>query len=140
MIRGGSPVLAGIYKLIASGEVADMRRELRSSGATPEEIAAATEKMVRHYLEPLVPDERFWPVHLTLARCAYCNGTGLVIHRNVENKLKCTIDDGTPCRCPLGARFLPKIQEAGDHLQAGKVKKHGMTGFGGKSIRYQGND
>lgn len=109
-------------------DLCDLRAELRSLGNDPASVELATERLVRDRWPKV--DERLWPVHLTLARCAYCDGTGLVIHRNLKNRLGVLVDEGTPCRCPLGSRFLPKaINPDADFQQAGKVQKP-MKRFG----------
>jgi hypothetical protein len=91
-------------------DVLEVRTELRAQGASPIELAAATERVVRDAWEPLCVPERQWPVTALLAKCAYCDGTGLVIRHNVKNKLNVIVDEGTPCRCSRGARFEPKQQ------------------------------
>lgn len=113
-------------------DVAETRAELRRQGASQEAIDAATERLVRHHWEPLVPDQRFWPTALlTLGTCAYCDGTGLVIHRDVKNRLGHVVDEGVPCRCSRGARFLPPVPEGDDFQQAGKTPKpKAMSRFG----------
>lgn len=104
-------------------DVAEVRDELRKQSATVEAIDAATERIVRHYWEPLVPPRRAWPPWMTIPLCAYCDGTGLVIHRHVRNRLGCFVNEGEPCRCPLGQRFLAGPTTAPDHTQAGKTPK-----------------
>jgi hypothetical protein len=101
--------------------VCQMRQDMRGAGASELEIEKATERSVRASW-PTV-DERMWPAWMTLARCAYCDGTGLVIHRNVKNRLGLIVDEGTPCRCPQGQKFLPKMKSEADFQEAGKVSK-----------------
>lgn len=103
-------------------DLSDLRSELRELGNDAHSIELATERLVRERWPKT--DERFWPAHLTLARCAYCDGTGLVIHRNVKNRLGGVVDEGVPCRCPQGSKFLPKaVNPEADFQQAGKVQK-----------------
>ena len=101
--------------------ICQMRVDMRSAGASELEITKATERSVRSSW-PTKPEQE-WPAWMTLARCAYCDGTGLVIHRNVTNKLGLIVDEGTPCRCPHGQKFLPKVKSETDFQQAGKVSK-----------------
>lgn len=111
--------------------IVELRADMRGAGATEPAIAQATERTVRASWPSV--DERLWPALMTLARCAYCDGTGLVIHRNVKNRLGVIVDEGTPCRCPLGNRFLPKVKSDADFAEAGKVKKSkGFQKFGGR--------
>lgn len=102
-------------------DLAALRAELRTQGASEQEIATQTERVVRHYWEPKVPHERFWPDHHLRAVCAYCDGTGLVLHRGVRNRLGLIVDEGEPCRCPLGMRFLKAPKSESDHTGAGKT-------------------
>lgn len=104
-------------------DVAETRDELRRQGASVAAIDAATERIVRHYWEPLVPDRFTWPAWMLIPKCAYCDGTGLVIHRLVKNRLGCLVNEGQPCRCPLGTRFLAPVRPDSDHTQAGKTSK-----------------
>lgn len=105
------------------------RAELRASGADDRAVDLATEKLVRAYWGPLVPDERDWPGWFSAPRCAYCDGTGLVIRR-VVNRLRILVDEGVPCRCPKGARFLPPIPREDDHISAGKTPKKSWSRAG----------
>lgn len=116
-----------LSKLVA--HVCEVRMELRSQDASETVIAQATERVVRDAWEPLVPDQRFWPVQHTLARCVYCDGTGLMLRFNVKNRLGLMVTEGEPCRCPKGARFIEKPKGTDDHTAAGKVQKP-MTRFG----------
>ncbi len=101
--------------------IAVLRADMRERAASPAEIEAATERVVRANWP--VKDEREWPVWMTLARCAYCDGTGLVIHRGVRNRLGVVVDEGTPCRCALGVKFSPKPQTSEDFESASKTKR-----------------
>jgi len=117
-----------LYKVFP--EVSELRQTMRAEGRTEPEITAATEQMVRHHLEPHVPPMHTWPEHLVLAKCAYCDGTGLVIHRNVVDRNGVLIDQGNPCRCPKGDKFLPQTPKQADHRQAGKTPKPDFKQFG----------
>lgn len=96
------------------------RREWREQGLDARQIQAATEKLVRTYWEPLVAHEDTWPEWASAPKCAYCDGSGLVIRR-VINRLKIEVSEGVPCRCPKGLRFLPPIPKDDDFTQAGKT-------------------
>lgn len=109
--------------LLIAPDVAAARSEWRTDGLNPAQIEDATERLVRDKLRDFVPDERFWPVQYTLPRCAYCDGCGLVLRRNVRNKLGLMVDVGEPCRCPKGMRFYPKESRHDDYTSAGKVQK-----------------
>jgi hypothetical protein len=104
-------------------DLCELRAELRKQGASAQELATQTEQLVRHYWQPHVVDERFWPDWATRHVCAYCDGTGLVVHRHITNRLGVTVDEGSPCRCPLGARFTKAPMSEADHAQAGKTPK-----------------
>lgn len=99
----------------------ELRTELRSQGASQQEIDLQTERLVRHFWEPYAVDERFWPDWARRAVCQYCDGTGLVVHRHVTNRLGLPVDEGVPCRCGLGARFLKREPIEPDHTGAGKT-------------------
>jgi len=105
------------------GPVADARAAWRADGMNEREIAKATERMVRHHLDPLTAPLEQWPEWMLRGRCAYCDGTGLVIHKGVTNRLRIEVDEGFPCSCPLGARFIDRQPPTPDHTQAGKVTK-----------------
>lgn len=110
-----------LSKLVA--HVCEARAELRAQGASDRVLAEATERLVRDAWAPLVRPEQEWPGWLSAPRCAYCDGTGLTVRRGVTNRLGVVVDEGEPCRCPLGARFLPKLQTEVDHTAAGKTPK-----------------
>lgn len=115
------------YRIFA--DVGDMRTEMRGSGHNQPEIDAATERMVRHHLEPEVPPLVEWPAWLDVPRCAYCDGTGLILRR-VVNRLGYLVDQGTPCKCAKGARFLSKQTASQDYTDAGKMPKKAPSRFG----------
>lgn len=100
-------------------ELYEVRAELRLQGASEAAIRTASEDMVRTAWEPLVPPEKDWPGYFRVPRCAYCDGTGLVLRFNVRNRLGVDVTEGSPCRCPLGVRFLPKPKDQ-DFTDAGK--------------------
>lgn len=110
--------------------VFELRSDMRAAGATTAEIEKATERSVRSAWPSTPIDE--WPGWAQALRCAYCDGTGLVIHRNVKNRLGVLVDEGTPCRCPLGAKFLPPAPKDDDFQEAGKTTKpkRGFSRFG----------
>ena len=103
--------------------VIEVRAECRAEGLSDEVIAARTEQVVRHYWAPFVASEDQWPGWAQAPRCAYCDGTGLVILLNVRDRLGQLVDEGRPCRCPKGIRFLPKTSRDEDHTHAGKTPK-----------------
>lgn len=112
-------------------DVYEVRTSLRMQGATEQDIEATTLRMVRERWEPLVPSERFWPAHHLAPKCGYCDGTGLMMARNVTNRLGIVVDEGAPCRCPKGARFEPKAVRNADHTAAGKTpKQNTLSRFG----------
>lgn len=110
-----------LERLVA--QVCEVREELRRQEATPVVIEAATERLVRDAWEPLVPPASSWPWFHSLPRCARCDGTGLEILRDVRNRLGVVVDEGRPCHCPRGVRFMPKLETEADHTQAGKTSK-----------------
>jgi hypothetical protein len=120
-------VIGRIHEIFA--DVGDMRAALRSEGHTPTDIEHATERLVRHHLEPLVPDERFWP-QSCFKKCWTCEDTGLVLRYNVRDKHKVLVVVGEPCRCSVGVRFLPKSRNGQDFTQAGKTPKTDFTRAG----------
>jgi len=107
-----------------------LRREMRERGATETECRTAVERILRANWP--VPPEHEWPWHTRLPRCMHCNGYGLVI-RTVVNRLKCTVEEGTPCTCQQGARYLDKPKMDADFTAAGKApaKPKGFTRWNG---------
>lgn len=109
-------------------DVATARADLRSQDASDRAIAEATEALVRHYWQPLVPPEREWPPWASGWRCADCHGTGLVLTTETT-RIGTVADVGRPCQCGKGQRFRPApVEEA--HTTAGKVPKKQPTRWG----------
>lgn len=122
-------MIAALWKLFP--QLGDTRAEWRAQGCSEAEIAANTERLVRHELEALVPPEAEWPEALRRPRCAWCQGTGLVLHFRVRDRLGIVTTQGTPCRCTQGVRYLPKAAAAAeDFTAAGKTPKTQPTRFG----------
>ena len=117
-----------LYKIFP--EVGDMRAAMRADGSSEADIATATEQMVRHHLEPLAAPMNEWPEYMLLPKCGYCDGTGLVIHRNVLDKHGVKVDSGHPCRCTKGAKFLPPTNQGADFKAAGKTPTSDFTRAG----------
>lgn len=111
--------------------VYETRLEMRKNGHSEPEIAAATERLVRHYWAPFVTPLEEWPEWMLSPKCGYCDGTGLVLRFNVLNRLGHSVTDGKPCRCVKGVRFLPKQHNPDDYTSAGKVQKP-MTRMNGR--------
>ncbi len=94
-----------------------LRREMRESGSTPAECDRALEKILRANWPVRLLEE--WPEKYLRPVCLACDGTGLII-RTVVNRLGLTVDEGTPCRCIAGDKFLKKSTPDKDFTQAGK--------------------
>ena len=122
-------MIAAIWRLFP--QVGEVRAAWRAEGLSEAEIAANTERMVRHHLDPEVPDEAHWPPQWAYVRCPRCEGTGLVVHTEV-NRLGLTVETGVPCVCTAGARF--EVRTTGqepDHREAGKTpKRKSFTRYG----------
>ena len=103
-----------------------LRHEMRENGASEAECTKAIENILRANWP--VPPESEWPWHARLPRCMHCNGYGLVI-RTVVNRLKCTVEEGTPCTCQAGARYLEKPKQEADFTAAGKTANAKPKGF-----------
>lgn len=103
-----------------------MRREMREQGATDRECHKAMENILRANWP--VPPLEDWPWHARLPRCMHCDGYGLVI-RTVVNRLKCTVEEGTPCSCRLGDKYRHRPQAEADFTAAGKVANAKPRGF-----------
>jgi hypothetical protein len=107
-------------------EAMKMRAAMKAQGASEQ---SCTEAMARSLKAawPWRPESE-WPYFHRLPRCIHCDGYGLVI-RTVINRLGCRVDEGTPCTCREGARYLEKPKAEQDFTQAGKVSKP-MTRMG----------
>lgn len=97
-----------------------LRHEMRANGASEADCTRAIEKILRANWP--VTSELDWPWHARLPRCIHCNGYGLVM-RTVVNRLHCTVEEGTPCTCQQGARYLDKPKAEADFTAAGKTAK-----------------
>ena len=122
-------VIAEIWRLFP--EMAETRAAWRAEGLSEAEIAANTERLVRHRIGPHVPPEHEWPPQYAYVRCPACEGTGIVM-RTETNRLGIVVETGYPCRCERGARFEQRQRPDGppDHLSAGKTTKRGFGRFG----------
>jgi len=107
-----------------------MRVEMREQGATDAECHKAMENILRANWP--VPPLEDWPWHARLPRCMHCDGYGL-ISRTVENRLKCTVDEGTPCSCRSGDKFRNRPAAETDFTAAGKMpaKPKGFSRWNG---------
>jgi hypothetical protein len=107
-----------------------LRTEMREQGASERECSLAIEKILRANWP--TPPESEWPYWARVPRCMHCNGYGLII-RSVVNRLKCTVDEGTPCTCHLGDRYREKPKAEQDFTAAGKTTpvKKGFTRWNG---------
>lgn len=103
-----------------------LRYEMKEQGSSERDCALAMEKILRANWP--VPPEEEWPWHARLPRCMHCNGYGLVM-RTVVNRLKCTVEEGTPCSCQQGARYLEKPKAEADFTAAGKTASAKPKGF-----------
>ena len=105
------------------GAVADARIAWRAEGASAAEITTRTRNLVRLELETEVPPLETWPEHMLAPRCGDCAGTGLVLRFSVIDRHGIDTTQGFPCRCPKGARFMPRKDSPDDFTQAGKGAK-----------------
>lgn len=103
-----------------------LRIEMREQGASEQDCRLAMEKILRANWPS--PPESNWPYWARLPRCLHCNGYGLVI-RVVVNRLGCTVEEGTPCSCQQGARYLDKPKAEADFTAAGKTASAKPKGF-----------
>jgi hypothetical protein len=100
---------------------------MEASAAYHEQIAAGVDRATAiDGLERTIRDH--WPYSREWKYlCPRCDDTGLVL-RTVTNRLGCVVDEGHPCSCALGARFIPKPKRSDDFTAATKVTK--PTRFG----------
>ena len=104
----------------------NLRQQMREDGATEAECARALEKIIRANWP--VTDEKDWPYFHRLPRCIKCDGYGLVI-RTVTNRLGCVVEEGTPCTCQAGTRYLERPKSEADFTAAGKTASAKPKGF-----------
>jgi hypothetical protein len=97
-----------------------LREQMREDGATEAQCAVALEKIIRANW-PIRPESE-WPEQYRQPRCGACDGYGLVI-KSVVNRLGVQVEEGTPCSCYAGLKFLDKSKADQDFTQAGKTSK-----------------
>jgi len=86
-----------------------LRRELVANGATRAEADLALAKVLRaNWPVPPIED---WPDKYRQPRCGQCDGYGLVL-REVTNRLRLRVTEGTPCACWAGERYRRKTTES----------------------------
>ena len=105
-------------------EAVKLATAMKADGASNEMRFRVIETTLREFW----PKAREWKF-----LCEQCSDTGLVIRRDVMNRLGCKVNEGVPCVCSHGSRFTGRPKGSGDDFtNAGKVKKpqRGFTRFG----------